>query len=175
MRKWIKIFHYVKNKICLSWRNVDFNRNLRLEKNVSIYTEGKSKITFLGSAVVRTLTEIRAVEANITVDKNCFINRGCMIIAHSGIRIGSGVTIGPNVMIYDHDHDYRNVGGKVISTPIEIGNDVWIGAGAIILRGTIIGDGAVIAAGSIVKGEVPPYSVYYNKRESSIQQYGKSI
>ena len=111
MKKWVKAFHYIKNKIRLSWRNVDFNRNLRLEKNVSIYTEGKSKITLLGSAVIRTLTEIRAVEANITVDKNCFINRGCMIIAHSGIRIGSGVTIGPNVMIYDHDHDYRNAGG----------------------------------------------------------------
>lgn len=45
-------------------------------------------------------------------------------------------------------------------TGITIGNDVWIGFRSTILPGTIIGDGAVIAAGSVVRGIVPPYTIY---------------
>lgn len=43
--------------------------------------------------------------------------------------------------------------------PVTIGNDVWIGARAIVLDGAVVGDGAIVAAGSVVSGEVPPYAV----------------
>ncbi len=43
---------------------------------------------------------------------------------------------------------------------IQIGNDVWVGAGVIILEGVTIGDGAIIAAGAVVTSDVPPYSIY---------------
>lgn len=43
--------------------------------------------------------------------------------------------------------------------PVTIGNDVWIGARAIVLDGATIGDGAIVAAGSVVSGEVPPYAI----------------
>ena len=49
--------------------------------------------------------------------------------------------------------------------PIHIGKNVWIGANAVILRGSNIGDGAVIGAGSIIKGEVPPHTVVYQRRD----------
>jgi tetrahydrodipicolinate N-succinyltransferase len=42
---------------------------------------------------------------------------------------------------------------------IMIGNDVWIGAGALILSGVTIGDGAIVGAGSVVTHDVPPYAV----------------
>ena len=58
---------------------------------------------------------------------------------------------------------------KKLDAPCTIGNDVWIGAGAVILRGTTIGDKAVIGAGSIVKGDVPAGCVYYQKRETVIR------
>jgi acetyltransferase-like isoleucine patch superfamily enzyme len=51
-----------------------------------------------------------------------------------------------------------NVDG-ISKGPIIIGNDVWIGSGAIILSGVTIGDGAIIAAGTIVADNVPPYSI----------------
>ena len=59
--------------------------------------------------------------------------------------------------------------GKYKTGSIEIGNNVWIGANTIILRGTKIGDNAVIAAGSIVKGEVPTGAVIVQKRVSEIR------
>jgi len=43
--------------------------------------------------------------------------------------------------------------------PITIGNDVWIGVGAILLPGVTIGDGAIVSAGAVVAGDVPPYAI----------------
>ena len=54
---------------------------------------------------------------------------------------------------------------------IIIGNNVWIGANAIILKGARIGDNAVIAAGTVVMGDVPDNSVGYNRKELEIKQY----
>jgi len=57
---------------------------------------------------------------------------------------------------------YRNIKSQdirdVYSSPI-IGNDVWIGANAIILQGVTIGDGAIVAAGAVVTKDVPPYAI----------------
>lgn len=57
------------------------------------------------------------------------------------------------------------------TAPVEIGNNVWIAANAIILRGTKIGDNVVISAGSIVKGVVPSNTVFVQKRIDSLIKY----
>jgi acetyltransferase-like isoleucine patch superfamily enzyme len=67
--------------------------------------------------------------------------------------------IGPFCYITDHDHGHdagRLVSEQpLVSAPVRIGNDVWIGAGAIILKGVTIGDGAIVGAGAVVTGDVP--------------------
>ena len=96
-----------------------------------------------------------------------------MIACHKRVIIGDDVQFSPNVQIYDHDHDFRVEGGvkagKYKTGTIEIGNNVWIGANTIILRGTKIGNDAVIAAGSIVKGEIPEGAVFVQKRVNEIR------
>ena len=67
--------------------------------------------------------------------------------------IGENVAIAPEVIIRDSD-DHQIVGSKKTS-PINIGNHVWIGTRAMILKGVSIGDNSVIAAGSIVTHDVP--------------------
>lgn len=54
------------------------------------------------------------------------------------------------------------------TSPIVIGNNVWIAANSIILRGSNIGDNAVIAAGSIVKGTVPANTLYLQKKSKEL-------
>ncbi|HJU04769.1 MAG TPA: NAD(P)H-binding protein [Nitrospiraceae bacterium] len=70
--------------------------------------------------------------------------------------------MGPAVQIYTATHpleaDIRRAGLEY-ALPIRIGNDVWIGGGAIILPGVTIGDGSVVGAGSVVVHDVPPASV----------------
>ena len=91
-----------------------------------------------------------------------FINRNSMIVCRDSISIGKGTTIGPNTVIYDHDHDINKKEGLKTS-PVVIGENVWIGAGCIILKGVTIGDNCVVAAGSIVTKSVPDNSIYYNE------------
>ena len=102
------------------------------------------------------------------IGKNVSINCNNMIACREHIEIGDNVEFSPNVQIYDHDHDFRAEGGikakQYKTSPVVIGNNVWIGANTVILRGAKIGDNAVIAAGSVVKGEVPPNSIFVQKR-----------
>lgn len=105
---------------------------------------------------------------------NTSVNCNNMIACREKIIIGNDVHFSPNVQIYDHD--FRVEGGvkagKYKTGSVEIGNNVWIGANTIILRGTKIGDDAVIAAGSIVKGEIPVGAVFVQKRVSEIINRG---
>lgn len=107
------------------------------------------------------------------IGKNTSVNCNNIITSRKKIIIGDNVQFSPNVQIYDHDHDFEIEGGikvgKYKTGSIEIGDNVWIGANAIILRGTKIGDNAVIAAGSIVKGEIPTGAIFIQKKNNEIK------
>ncbi len=80
------------------------------------------------------------------------------------IHVGDRVTIGSRTLIsWDcciMDRDYHAFDGDVeIKRPVTIGNHVWIGCNAMILKGVTIGDGAVVAAGAVVTKDVPPRAV----------------
>ena len=85
------------------------------------------------------------------------------------ISIGDNVVISTNVTILTHDASTNVVGAGTKLGRVSIGNNVWIGSGAVILPGVTIGDNTVIGAGSIVKGEVPAGAVFYQKRETIIK------
>lgn len=89
-----------------------------------------------------------------------------MITAHQSIKIGSNVQIGPNVLIYDHDHDYKSKNSKLYkSSEVDIGDNVWIAANVVILRGTKIGNDCVVGAGAILRGNYPDNTTIVQKRE----------
>lgn len=106
------------------------------------------------------------------IGNNSSVNSNNMIVCHERIEIGNNVQLSPNVQIYDHDHDFRAKGGvkagEFKTTPVRIGNNVWIGANTVILRGTEIGDNCVIGAGSVIKGFFPAGSVIVQKRITEI-------
>lgn len=90
----------------------------------------------------------------VKIGDNCFFNDGCSINCQDEIEIGNNVICGQNVLIFDHDHDYKNDMTKFVKRKVKIGNNVWIGANVTILKGVTIGDNAVIAAGTIVKEDI---------------------
>ena len=89
---------------------------------------------------------------------------GCIILDVNTVKIGSRVLFGPNVQIYSATHPIdptvRNgTKGPELGKTITVGDDVWIGGGAILCPGVIIGNGAVVGAGSVVTKNVEPYTV----------------
>lgn len=96
--------------------------------------------------------------AKLTLGRG-YINSGCVIACANIITIGDEVAIARGVHIYDSDHHQLldECGHQTnLPAPVIIGDHVWIGVGAIILKGVTIGDGAVIAAGAVVTHDVPP-------------------
>ena len=101
----------------------------------------------------------------IEIGDHCFFNTGSCVTATESVKIGNGCKFGNNLVIVDHDHNFRKEGDKeFISTPVVIGDDCWVGANVTILRGTTIGKNCVIGAGSVVKGQVPEGSKIIQKR-----------
>lgn len=96
---------------------------------------------------------------NIHIGKNVFINDCCHFQDQGGIFIGDGVLIGHNVVLATIDHDLDPRSRRNHYAPIRIGNNVWIGSGAVITKGITIGEGAVVAAGAVVTRDVPPNTV----------------
>ena len=99
---------------------------------------------------------------NISLGRNVFINHHCTFLDCAPIVIGDDVQIGPAVQLYTAQHPIDakvRRSGLESAIPIRIGNDVWIGGGALVLPGVTIGDRSVIGAGSIVVHHVPPDSV----------------
>jgi maltose O-acetyltransferase len=95
---------------------------------------------------------------NIFLGSGVFINTGCTILDTATVRIGKRTMLGPNVQIYCAEH-HRDVAGRQagleMAKPIDIGENAWIGGGAILLGGVRIGDGAIIGAGAVVTRDVP--------------------
>lgn len=88
-----------------------------------------------------------------------FINEGTKLICKTKIDIGTDFACGCDVIISDYDFHEIEVDGiiGVKTKPIKIGDHVWIGQRAIVLKGVEIGNGSVIAAGSIVTKNVPEH------------------
>ena len=99
---------------------------------------------------------------NISVGKNVYFNFNCVLLDVAKIIIGNNVLFGPNVQLLTASHptnarERRN--GLELGKNIEIGDDTWIGGGAIICPGIKIGQRAVIGAGSVVTKNVLPDTV----------------
>ena len=105
---------------------------------------------------------------NIFFGNNCEVNMNCTFLDDNRIVIGDNALIAPNVQIYTAFHPTNaaerfgapKADGsfefcKTRTAPVIIGNNVWIGGGAILLPGVTIGDNVVIGAGSVVTHDAP--------------------
>lgn len=95
---------------------------------------------------------------NIEVGEKFYANYSCIILDVNKVKIGDNVLLAPNVQLYTATHSIdpaERLTGKEYAKPIVIGNNVWIGGGAIICPGVKIGDNATIGAGSVVTKNIP--------------------
>lgn len=95
---------------------------------------------------------------NIELGENFYVNHNCVILDCAKVTFGDNVFIGPNCCFSTAGHPLdaktRNQGLEY-AYPISVGNDVWFGAGVMVLPGVTIGDNVVIGAGSVVNRDIP--------------------
>ena len=94
---------------------------------------------------------------NIELGTRVFFNFNCVVLDVCRVKIGDYSQFGPGVQILTpmHPLDAMERRGKEYGKPVEIGSDVWVGGGALILPGVRIGSRCVIGAGSVVTRDVP--------------------
>jgi acetyltransferase-like isoleucine patch superfamily enzyme len=102
-------------------------------------------------------------DARLNVGDHTFLGRGCELDVAATLTIGAHTLIAPNVFITDHTHNHARDRALdeqgTSSAPVTIGDDVWLGAGAIVLHGVTIGNGAIVGAGAVVTTDVAAYAI----------------
>lgn len=96
--------------------------------------------------------------AHIAIGPGAFVNFGCVVLDVAAVRIGAAAQLGPGVQLLAADHprdpEVRR-SGLERGLPVTIGDNAWIGAGAIVLPGVTVGADAIVGAGSVVTRDVP--------------------
>lgn len=103
---------------------------------------------------------IRNIGKGFSIGDNCGIGENCFFGAAGGINIGNDVIMGQNIRFHSENHNFNEVNipiriQGVTNKGIKIGDDCWIGAGAVFLDGVSVGNGCVIGANTVVNKNIP--------------------
>ena len=109
-------------------------------------------------------TALRSHSGRVTIGAKAVIGGGTVVNSYLDVSIGEGALFADDVHITDFDHrtDRVDVPIKdqgIVTSPVRIGADVWLGRGVTVLRGVDIGEGSVIGAHAVVTRDIPAYSV----------------
>lgn len=149
----------------LFYRRRSRGGRLRIGRRVEIV--GRDNVT-LGRDVAlwgNTYLNANGEHGSIAVGDGSHIDQFCVLYGQGGLTIGARCAIAAGVTIYTQTNQYRAAPQKeilaqpVIYAPVKIGDDVWIGARAVILPGVIVGSHAVVGAGAVVTRNVPEWRI----------------
>lgn len=94
------------------------------------------------------------------VGRGVFINFGCTFLDQGGITLEDGVFIGPGAKIVSEGHPQEPaLRHSLLTQPVVVRRNAWIGAGAILLPGVVVGENAIVAAGAVVAKHVPDNAI----------------
>lgn len=143
----------------------DVQRTMRLaaEMNTGYHTEAEVRDymrQITGSEIDETLRIFTPFHINYgkktTFGRDCFVNFGCTFLALGGITIEDDVFIGPHCVLATEYHpENPETRHSLLTKPIVVKRNAWLGANVTVLAGVTIGENAIVAAGSVVTKDVP--------------------
>jgi acetyltransferase-like isoleucine patch superfamily enzyme len=139
--------------------------NLRVGRNVQLVGPEKIRlgrdVSLLGNAYVNAT----GARGSVAIGDRTHVDQFCVLYGQGGLSIGNGCAIASGVIVYSQtnqvgqDAEAPVLDQPVVYAPVHIGDDVWIGARAVILPGVTVGDHAVIGAGAVVRADVPAWAI----------------
>jgi acetyltransferase-like isoleucine patch superfamily enzyme len=135
-----------------------------LGKGLELKIEPRGEIRFGRFTWIGDGTKIRCHEGTVEIGAKTVMGQECTISAYQRVRIGNECVIADRAMFIDFDHGIVEVERPIrvqgiYKRDVEVGNNVWIGYGACVLRGVSIGDNSVIGTNSVVTKDVPANAV----------------
>lgn len=152
-------------------RHIHHTGRLVIEDGVELQGASRDGLRFGQDVSIGARTAIRPtsyyggeVGWGMTVGDRSSFATGCFIGCSGTITIGSDVMLGPGVQLHSENHRYADPATTIKSQGVDrsfiaIGDDCWIGSGAIVTAGVTIGRGVVIGGGSVVTKDLPDFAI----------------
>lgn len=148
---------------------IDIHAEARISPLADIEDSVKGSKLIIGArTVIDAFVKIKPAggTGDLVIGPDSVVNSGCVLYTGNGIRIGKGVAIAANCTFAPTNHEFRDrtipireQGFRPSKGGIVVEDDVWIAANCVLLDGAILRHGCVIGAGSVVRGEIPAYSI----------------
>lgn len=169
----IKIEHDVKIPFP---ETLEFEGICELKAHSQIKTSKDSKIVFGDNTMICSYTTLEAAGGFIKLGKNIIVGEYSTIQGQGGVIIEDNVLLASHVHIIPNNHEYHDVNVPIKYQPnnakqITIKEDTWIGINVVILTGVTIGKHCIIGSGSIVKNDIPDYSIAVGVPARVVKKY----
>lgn len=164
-----RLFVGKKTKFFCS-KQIFAGNGVSIQDGVLLNALSKEGVHFGDNASIGADTVIKVSGSLLEIGKGFWLGNysslanDCFVGAAGGVWIGDYVAIGQNVRFHSENHEFSDISKKICEQGtthkgIKIGNDCWIGAGAVFLDGAAIGNGCVVGANAVVNGVFPDYAV----------------
>ncbi len=163
--KLLELYYTFWGKLKLKLWHVDYGKKLSVRGSIIIYKHTCSIIRIGENCTFNSMSgfNFRGINhpcilqaskgGKIIIGNYCGFS-GVSIVSSCRVEIGDNLFCGANVTIGDRD-DHEDIYPQFKPAPVKIGNHVWIGMNAVIMKGVTIGDNAIIGANSIVTKDIP--------------------
>lgn len=149
------------------YEEVQRTMQLAAEMNTGYHTEAEVRDCLrqmTGNNIpdtVRVFTPLNiSYGPGVSFGRDCFLNFGCTLLALGGITIEDDVFIGPHCVLATEYHpEDPATRHSLLTKPIVVKRNAWLGANVTVLAGVTIGENAIVAAGSVVTKDVPANTV----------------
>lgn len=143
-----------------SWgKRISIGRNVEIVGRKQVMLG--DNVTLAGNTYLNAFGEHGSIE----IGDNTHVDQFGVLYGQGGLKIGASCAIAAGVTIYSQTNQYASdprmpiIDQPVLYRRVVIGDDVWIGARAVILPGVTIGDHAIVAAGAVVRADVPAWTI----------------
>tara|TARA_R100000935_G_scaffold49398_2_gene74679 strand:- start:6617 stop:7168 length:552 start_codon:yes stop_codon:yes gene_type:complete len=155
--------HQLRLRLLVQNRAVTFAPGCSITTGVRIRATDGAHATFGERVTVDRFADIIAKYGELSIGAGTYIGQFTVICTRDKITIGTNCLIAEHVTLRDQDHNFgagvETIEAGFTTAPVEIGNNVWIGAKATITKGVKIGNNSVVGANSVVTRDVPPDTV----------------